>query len=283
VSRSRPPVVAIVLAVILAGGLVALVVDAGVSAFRTANTVVSVAQQPQAQEQRFPELDDHLMVADRPMPDAECVLPAFARDPAGLRTYYEALTSCLGAAWRPALSAAGVSSRLPSIDITVDPGETGCGVRGEDDVFTAWYCGSDETMYLPLDRMTEWDGGRPHLHLGVVAHEYGHHVQHLSGLLDAADARVGKVGADTPQGKEISRRLELQANCFAGLFLGAIADHGSVTRLDTSTAVDGYRYSGAPSTHGNLAVQTRWVALGYSKGTLSACDTWSAPAKDVAD
>ncbi len=280
-STSRPPVFAIVLLAILAGGFVLIIVDAVASALRTADTVVSVAQQPQEQRQTFEEFADHPMVADRPMPDVECVLPEFSRESAGLQAYYEVLVRCLEQAWRPMLSAAGVQSRLPAMNMDNDPGQTPCGALDPDSLFTAWYCAGDETMYLPLERMTEWDGGKPYLHLGLVAHEYAHHVQQQGGLLEPAYQRMVDVGMETPQGREISRRLELQANCFAGLFLGAIADNGSVTRLETSTAVDGYRYAGLSPTHGDVTAQTRWISHGYSKGNLSACDTWAAPADQV--
>lgn len=281
--RSRPPTFALVLAGLLALGLVALVVDAVLATFRNVDTAVSVARQPKPTTLSLPEFADHPMLADTPMPEVACTLPEFGRTEADLTPYYEALVACLDRAWRPVLGAAGLPATRPGIELADTPGENACGMAPDEMEATAWYCGYDQVLYLPVGRMVEWDGGRPQSHLAIVAHEFGHHVQELSGLLGLAHTRMADLGYDTPAGLEVNRRMELQANCFAGLFLGAAADRGSIPRHLASGAVDSARQGAGASTHGNVRNQIMWTALGYSERNLAACDTWSATAEDVAD
>lgn len=279
--RSRPPGFAMVLLGMLVLGLVALIGDAVRSAFRTVDTAVSVADQPQTQGVSYAGFEDHPLQADLRMPDVTCTLPEFERTEAGLGAYYTALTACLDQAWRPVLQKAGVPPSSPAVVTANDP-VSACEWLDDED-FKAFYCGADATMYLPVDRMTEWDVGRPYDHLGTVAHEYAHHVQAIGGLFDTAYQEWGDLPADSPVALDISRRLELQANCFAGVFIGSAADRGSIPRPVASGAVEGFVYSTLVSTHGSQRNQADWAVRGYRERTLSACDTWAAPASEVSD
>jgi uncharacterized protein len=279
--RSRPPLIALVLMGILGLGVVALIGDAVISAFRNVDTAVSVADRPQEQGPSFTEFDDHPLHGELRMPDVTCTLPAFDRSDAGLGAYYAALTACLDQAWQPVLTEAGVRPVSPAVVTANDP-VSRCEWL-QDQEFMAFYCGADATMYLPVDRMTEWDTGREYLHLATVAHEYAHHVQSISGLYDLIDRTWAALPADNPHGDEFSRRAELQANCFAGVFIGSAADRGSIPRPVASGAVENFVYSTLVSTHGSERNQAQWAARGYRERTLSACDTWSAPADEVSD
>jgi uncharacterized protein len=236
------------------------------------------------EQQPVYRLADHpLLVPGVKVVDTPCKLPVFRRDTAGLRAYYTALIGCLDAAWRPVLIDGQMPHRTPPSNLAEHPGQTGCGNpdEGEGGEFTALYCPADETLYLPVDRLKAVDRGGPSSHLAVLAHEYGHHVQQLSGLLGAAADERDKAGEDTPAGQEVTRRIELQANCFAGLFLAAVATHGSISRSLASQAVADFRNGGLPDTHGSRTHQATWASRGYQQRTTAACNTWSAPAKDV--
>jgi hypothetical protein len=260
----------------------------GVPVAAPASTAVSPpSAPPSVAPEREPiyRLGDHpLLVPGVALLDTPCKLPVFHRDADGLRAYYTALIACLDAVWRPVLLTGGMPHRTPLSNLAEHPGQTGCGNPdddGEGGEFTALYCPADETLYLPLDRLKSVDRGGPSSHLAIVAHEYGHHVQQLSGLLGAAADERDKAGDDTPAGHEVTRRIELQANCFAGLFLAAVAAHGSVSRSLAGQAVADFRNGGLPDTHGSRAHQASWASRGYQQRTTAACNTWSASVADV--
>ena len=230
-------------------------------------------------------LADHpLLAAGVTLPDVTCALPPFRRDTASLNSYYLAFVACMDAAWQPVLAARGMPFHPPKVNVAVHPGQTGCGnldANEEVGEFTALYCPADETLYLPVDRLKRVDHGQASSHLAVVAHEYGHHVQELSGLLGAAAEQTDRVGQDTPDGNQVTRRTELEANCFAGLFLAAAAGRGSITKGLADQSVGEFRNGALPQTHGSPAHQASWARQGYQQRTTAACNTWSAPANTV--
>ena len=217
------------------------------------------------------------------LPDVDCVLPQFRRDTDSLRIYYTGLVGCMDSAWQSVLAVGRLPHDSPSINVAEHPGETGCGNpeedRGED--FTALYCPTDQTLYLPVNRLKDVDRGGPSIHLAVVAHEYAHHIQELSGLLWAAGDEMGEVGDDTPEGLQLSRRTELQANCFAGLFIAAVAGRGSVSRNLANQAVADFRNGALPDSHGSRANQAAWARKGYEQRATAACNTWIASPGEV--
>src|SRR5215207_3414242 len=140
------------------------------------------------------KLEDHpLLTGNVRLPPVACQLPRFGRDEARLRAYYVPVRDCLDEAWRAALSAAGLPWSSPKMNLANNPGEVFCGDFDSAD-FTAAYCPDSEMIFLPVDRITRVDRGSPAVHLGVLAHEYGHHVQASVGILEAAYQREDKVG-----------------------------------------------------------------------------------------
>ena len=230
-------------------------------------------------------LADHpLLAAGVTLPDVTCTLPPFRRDTASLNAYYQAFVACMDAAWQPVLAAGGLPHEVPRLNLAEHPGQTGCGNPDTDPAlgeFTAMYCPADETLYLPVDRLKKVDRGRASSHLAVLAHEYSHHIQQLSGLLWAAAEETAKAGNDTAEGNQLTRRTELQANCFAGLFLAAAAGRGGITRTLASQAVGEFRNGALPETHGTAAHQASWAKKGFQERTTAVCNTWAAPPAEV--
>jgi predicted metalloprotease len=172
---------------------------------------------------------------------------------------------------------------------------TGCGQASSQ--VGPFYCPSDQKIYLDttffqdvLEGQLGGQGGdfvEPY----VIGHEYGHHIQNLMGTM-------GKVR--TQQGPESDAvRLELQADCYAGLWTKAatgttdadgVAIFESLDDADIQEALDSAKAVGDDRiqqksgqgvdpegwTHGSSEQRMRWFTTGYEQGTLEACDTFSA-------
>ncbi|EHR49705.1 putative metalloprotease [Saccharomonospora marina XMU15] len=230
----------------------------------------AAARQAAAQPQ-----DSALLTAGVSLGKVTCDLPPLGAGRPALRAYYLAQLRCLDAAWKPALDLAGVSFEPVRVRIVDEP-RTACGALPPRDEATGLYCDKDMTIYLPRDRTLAAFGLAREAHVATLAHEYGHHVQHLSGILAAVNRRLATVEQDSPQDKELGRRVELQANCFAGLFLGSAAGSGAVSVDLAEAAVDDFRNWVDSETHGSSRTQRRWAMRGYHGETVSACDTWQA-------
>ncbi len=155
-----------------------------------------------------------------------------------------------------------------------------------------FYCPGDEKVYLDLSFFDEL--ARRHGAPGdfaqayVIAHEIGHHVQNLlgtSGKVHQARQRVGKV-----RGNRLSVRLELQADCYAGIWAHyadarrKMLEPGDIEEGLTAANAIGDdrlqreatgRVSPDAFTHGTSAQRVRWFKQGYQTGSLQACDTFA--------
>ena len=156
-----------------------------------------------------------------------------------------------------------------------------------------FYCSADECVYLDLEFFTEMkksigaDGDFAYAY--VIAHEVGHHVQHLLGTLDEAHSAMSR--ASEKDRNQISVRLELQADYYAGVW-GYHENQmfGSLESGDIEEAVNaagkigddylqkkGRGYSVPDSfTHGTSAQRTKWLKKGLQTGDVNGGDTFSS-------
>jgi hypothetical protein len=167
---------------------------------------------------------------------------------------------------------------------------TGCGLGQT--AMGPFYCPQDQKVYLDLafwqELETRFGAQGEAARAYVIAHEIGHHVQTLLGQSDEA-RRLGARGADSG-----SVRLELQADCYAGVWVAHAAEvsNGQVA-LDPKDVEDGLRAAAAVGddtlqkqatgqvapdsfTHGTSAQRMRWFRTGVTAGDPSACDTFRA-------
>ena len=157
-----------------------------------------------------------------------------------------------------------------------------------------FYCSGDETVYLDLEFFKSMksqigaDGDFAYAY--VIAHEVGHHVQNQLGILGQAHQQMANYGRDTKQSNEISVRLELQADFFAGVWayndnkmFGSLEDGDIEEALNAAAKIgDDYLQKQAygrtmPETfnHGTSAQRSRWLKKGLSTGDVSQGDTFS--------
>ncbi len=211
----------------------------------------------------------------------DCRLPRFSTDPATQAVFYRAAIGCLDEVWLPTLRAAGLPARPPLLEVPMGPFNTPCGNKPA--TAAANYC--EGTIYMPpryFSEVEQLPASQPALYLGVLAHEYGHHVQELAGVMDAAWERRYDAGVNSPTGLDISRRNELLATCFGGMFYASSAGRGSITRAmldavarDQARRGD-YPETGQPRDHGTPSNNGSWFGQGARLNQTFQCNTWEA-------
>jgi uncharacterized protein len=213
-----------------------------------------------------------------------CKLPPFSTSVAGQDAFYQAALPCLMEAWKQSLQASNLPAETPKVVTTGTDINTPCGVRHWNE--TAMYCGGNHTIYMTARYYAETEKQtQAGAYLGQFAHEFGHSVQGMTGIIEAkSDALYDAGGADTTRGLEITRRNELQATCFEGMALAAL-QNGGVSNNYIFAALDDSRRRGdeynKQRDHGSMATNKVWVEQGFYKNRASQCNTWSAPASAV--
>jgi predicted metalloprotease len=150
-----------------------------------------------------------------------------------------------------------------------------------------FYCPADERVYLDLsfygDMQRQLGAPGDFAWAYVIAHEVGHHVQHLRGT----DDEVRRLQREDPdQANPLSVRLELQADCYAGVWAHAVFDQldpGDVDEAITASEAVGddrlQRHAGGDVrpdsfTHGSSAQRAKWFRKGQAAGQPADCDTF---------
>lgn len=156
-----------------------------------------------------------------------------------------------------------------------------------------FYCPGDKKAYLDTEFFTTMQrrlgAGGDFAAAYVVAHEIAHHVQNELGILGEANRIRSQV--NERQSNEISVRIELQADCFSGIWARAVqTKFGSLERGDLQEALNAAKQIGDDTlqrnagrvpqphtfTHGTSEQRQRWFARGYETGDLNECDTFQA-------
>jgi hypothetical protein len=218
-----------------------------------------------------------------------CNLPRWKTDPQSAANFFNAALPCLEAAWTPLLQRANLPYSRPKIAFpSGTKWSSACGST-TGDTAAAFYCSSDTTIYMPFEGLqTKETGAHPGVYLAVFAHEFGHHVQAVAGVLKAAHQAEYDAGPDSTAGLEMSRRIELQADCFSGMwFAGAWNGKGSIDdNIVREALADGYKRGddndpGGPRDHGTKQHAGAWQEQGYRKNRTFQCNTYLASPESV--
>jgi predicted metalloprotease len=193
--------------------------------------------------------------------------------------------------WTAAFQERGLTYTDPKLRLFRDSYPTACGQGSA--AAGPFYCAQDQVVYLDFgffDVMTRQLGAPGQFaHAYVIGHEVGHHVQNLLGILGKINARRER--SSDAQANALSVRLELQADCFAGVWAarsqrerGWRLESGDIesalnaaSRIGDDTLQRQARGTVVPETftHGTSAQRVSWFKRGVSTGQISGCDTFS--------
>jgi len=191
--------------------------------------------------------------------------------------------------WASAFEQSRASFRPANLVLFRDGTASGCGTAQS--AMGPFYCPLDEKVYLDLSFFDELDRrfGAPgdFAQAYVIAHELGHHIQHLQGI----DSRVRQLQRSDPDAANpLSVRLELQADCYAGVWAHSAAERG---KLETGDIEEGLGAASAVGddriqrkmtgsvnvdsfTHGSAQQRSQWFRRGFESGSSNACDTFGS-------
>jgi len=170
-------------------------------------------------------------------------------------------------------------------------GATASGCGSAEAAMGPFYCPLDRKLYLDTaffqDMQRRMGGGGDFAYAYVIAHEVGHHVQNLLGLLPKVQAAERQ--ADPATANNLSVRTELMADCLAGVWANHMNErHQNLTdadlqqAVDTATAIGDDRIAQASGraivrdsfTHGSSQQRVRWLGTGLKDGTVASCNTF---------
>ena len=193
--------------------------------------------------------------------------------------------------WQETFQASGRDYRKPVLVLYRGSTRSACGTGQA--AMGPFYCPGDEKVYLDLgffETMRRQLGAPGDFAQAyVVAHEVGHHVQNLLGITGRVDALRGR--QSEAQANAMSVRLELQADCFAGVWAGRSQqaknwlEQGDLEEAmnaasqigdDTLQQNAGGAVRPESFTHGSSAQRMRWFQRGFQSGQVSQCDTFQA-------
>jgi predicted metalloprotease len=192
----------------------------------------------------------------------------------------------LQSTWARLLPQMGAQYRDAKLVLFRDATQTACGVGQS--AMGPFYCPEDEKVYIDLsfynDLHTRFGAKGDFAEAYVIAHEFGHHVQHLLGV----DQQVRQAqGMDPRSANPLSVRLELQADCYAGVWAASarqdVLEPGDVEEGMNAAAAVGDdriqrqttgRVNGEAFTHGSSEQRMSWFRRGYDSGRPQDCDTF---------
>lgn len=205
------------------------------------------------------------------------------RSVSNYRKFAKPGTACLDKAWRAQLKKRGIEHRSPSVVVAHGTSKSPCGGSGNIGyVPAAFYCPANETMYFSIRSAQKQT--RDHMFV-TLPHEYGHHVQRLTGINTSYNARYQRNYSTVSKRTRMSRRLELQAQCLAGMFVGrnyrTMGEGSNIRNAENRVGDDHLGNSPNHRTHGRYASNRYWYWRGFDTANAGTCNSWIAPGRQV--
>lgn len=191
--------------------------------------------------------------------------------------------------WQTILSKENVPYERAKLVLFRNSTDSGCGPAQS--AMGPFYCPVDQRIYIDLafydELKTRFGATGDAAQAYVIAHELGHHIQHLTGT----DARVRQAEESNPdQANQYSVRLELQADCYAGVWVANTGQRGHLQPGDIQEAMNAAASVGDDRiqkqetgrvnvdsfTHGSSAQRMEWFNRGYKGADMKACDTFTS-------
>jgi len=225
-------------------------------------------------------------VGGGPAPESR---PANAAESCGVNAFsHESCNalSSLNHTWQPLFQKANIPFTPPKLVFYSQAGRSGCGAAQS--AMGPFYCPTDQGIYIDTDFYSEMDkqmdAGGDFARAYVIAHEYGHHVQNLTGVSEQVQSAQQQ---NPSRANQLSVRLELQADCYAGVWAARNKDKidpGDIEEGlkaahqigdDTLMKAAGRRPVEAAFTHGSSAQRMQWLRKGLETGDEDQCNTFA--------
>ena len=194
-------------------------------------------------------------------------------------------------AWSEIFAAAGQSYREPTLVLFTDMVQSACGMNTA--ATGPFYCPRDQMVYIDVGFFRELariGGAGDFAQAYVVGHEVGHHIQNLVGTSDAVRQAQARSGSQA-EANSLSVEMELQADCYAGVWAHQINSRGGEVVLEPGDVEEGLRAAAAIGddrlmrsagraanpesfTHGSSEQRAMWLRRGLETGSMEACDTF---------
>ena len=219
--------------------------------------------------------------------------PATSLDPNDTSgQFVNAVTVDVQAFWEDYFASANKDYPETVTVLFTDQTQSGCGVASS--ATGPFYCPADQKVYLDTgffdELRTRFGAPGEFAQAYVIAHEFGHHVQDALGIMGQVQQQQGSGNAN-----DLSIRLELQADCLAGMWANFVSEHPdqsdveSITDKDVQDAINAAQSVGDDRiqeqatgridrdswTHGSADQRAKWFNTGFKQGTTGACDTFA--------
>jgi predicted metalloprotease len=190
--------------------------------------------------------------------------------------------------WQNVLARYNQPYSPPKLVLFQNSTESACGIWQS--AMGPFYCPVDQKIYIDLgfynELKTRFGADGDFAQAYVLAHEFGHHIQHLVGT----DSKVRQAQGSSPgDANQLSVRLELQADCYAGIWANSTQKRNILSAGDVEEAMaaassvgddriqqqTGQRVNVDAFTHGSAAQRAEWFGRGFQSGDMRSCDTFS--------
>ncbi len=227
--------------------------------------------------------------SDRPYSESPQTQPSAAND--SMADFVSVVLADTEDTWNSLFQNMGQNYVEPTLVLYSDKVQSACGFARS--AVGPFYCPADQKLYIDLsfyeDLKYRHQAPGDFAQAYVVAHEVGHHVQNLMGISDRVRALQNRV--DQAQANQLSVRLELQADCFAGIWAHhaqrsrQVLEAGDIEEaLNAASAIGDDRLQSQAKgyvvpesfTHGSSAQRVRWFKRGIQTGDPAQCNTFEA-------